>query len=468
MKSVAIVGGGITGLVAAFYLKRRGLDVHLYESAPRVGGVIRTIRKDGFLAESGPNTIMETAPEITQLIRDLNLADSRIYSSPNAEKRFIVRGGRAMEMPASPAGFFTSKFFSWRAKLGLLREPFVFRGPAHREETLAEFVKRRLGQEFLDYAINPFVAGVYAGDPARLSVKEAFPKLHAIEQRYGSLILGQILGARERKKRGAVSKQNAPKFSFPLGLEQLIETLARELDGSIHLRHSLKVVERTSQGWNLTLCTPSGVREEEHDAVLLCAPAFKLSEVLLIAPKAPSLDFLSQVHYAPVSTLALGFHRDQLRHPLDGFGFLVPEVEHLHTLGAIFSSSLFPDRAPKDHVLLTCYLGGLRAPKLPSSNQAVQVGFALHDLAKILGVSGHPVFTNLAVHQKAIPQYELGFGRIRDKISRLEAQCPGLHFAGNWRNGISLSDSISAGVAAAQTIAEDKNANPKHEFAEAA
>ena len=468
MKSVAIIGGGITGLVAAFYLKRRGIHVHLYESAPRVGGVIRTIHRGGFLAESGPNTIMETSPEIAQLIADLQLAQAKIYSHPAAEKRFIVRNGKPAQMPASPAGFFTSSFFSWRSKLALLREPFIFRAPPEKEETLAEFVHRRLGREFLDYAINPFVAGVYAGDPARLSVREAFPKLHALEQRYGSLILGQILGARERRKTGQVSKQNAPKFSFPLGLEQLPTTLAAQLSGSIHLHHSLRVLERTSNGWSLTFRTPAGVSEQEHDAVLLCAPAFKLAEILLIAPQAPPLKFLSRVNYAPVSTLSLGFHRAQVRHPLDGFGCLVPAVEQLHILGAIFSSSLFPKRAPKDHVLLTCYLGGLRSPTLPFSSESVQVGLALHDLGKLLGVSGQPVFTSLVTHKKAIPQYELGHASVRSQITAVENKCPDLHFAGNWRNGISLSDSILSGIAAAEKIAQPNLSNTPQELAHAA
>ena len=468
MKSVAIIGGGITGLVAAWDLKRRGFPVDLYEAGQRVGGVIRTIRQDGWLAECGPNTVMETAPEIRELIDGLGLANARVYSSPTAEKRFIIRSGNAMEMPASPLGFFQSPFFSWKAKLHLLREPFVFRSPADQAESLAEFVKRRLGQEFLDYAINPFVAGVYAGDPARLSVKEAFPKLQALEQRYGSLILGQILGARERKKRGTVSKQNAPKFSFPNGLEEMITALESSLAGSIQFQHTLKVIEQTNGSWTLTFSTPAGVCEREHSAVLLAAPAFRLADMLLIGHNTPSLEFLSHVHYAPVSTLALGFRHDQIKHPLNGFGFLVPEVEHLHTLGAIFSSSLFPGRAPDNHVLLTCYLGGLRSPTLPFRDEHAQVGLALDDLKKILGISGKPVFTKLTVHPRAIPQYELGYGRLLAKVEAIERQCPGLIFAGNWRNGISLSDSILNGFASSAKLSQFNPQTVPNEMAAAA
>src|SRR5438067_4403549 len=214
MKSVAIIGGGITGLTAAFRLRQQNVPVTLYEAGQRVGGVIQTLRQDGYLAEFGPNSILETSPKIASLIRDLGLESRRLYSDPGADNRYLVRGGKPVLLPGSPVAFLGTKLFSTGAKLRLLKEPFIRRAPETPEESLAQFVVRRLGQEFLDYAINPFVAGVYAGDPARLSIKHAFPKLHALEQRYGSLILGQFLGASERKKRGEASKQNAKKISF--------------------------------------------------------------------------------------------------------------------------------------------------------------------------------------------------------------------------------------------------------------
>ena len=179
MTRVAIIGGGITGLVAAFELKRHGVPFVLFEASDRVGGVIRTVRENGFLAEDGPNTLLETSPKITELIRALGIEPRRRYANPRNSKRFIVRGGRPRALPASPPQFFTNGFFSWSAKLALFKEPFIKASPPDVEESLAQFVSRRLGQEFLDYAINPFVAGVYAGDPERLSVKHAFGKLHA-------------------------------------------------------------------------------------------------------------------------------------------------------------------------------------------------------------------------------------------------------------------------------------------------
>src|SRR6516162_3660429 len=192
MRSVAIIGAGITGLTAGFYLNRKGIPVTVYDASGRVGGVIRSLRQNGYLAEFGPNTILETSPKIGQLVRDAGLESRRLNPDPRAEARYVVRYRRPIEMPGSPLGFFTTRLFTAKAKLAVLREPFVPARHNGQEESIAEFVQRRLGQEFLDHAIDALVAGVYAGDPYRLSLPQAFPKLAQIEARYGSLIKGQI------------------------------------------------------------------------------------------------------------------------------------------------------------------------------------------------------------------------------------------------------------------------------------
>src|SRR5262245_34176452 len=333
MKPVAIIGGGITGLAAAFQLRQKNIPVALYEASNRVGGVIRSIRRDGYLAEYGPNTILETTPKIGALIRDLRLENRRLYSDPRAEKRYIVRGGRPVPLPSSPFAFLSSALFSSAAKLRLLTEPFVRQAPEAREENLAEFVRRRIGQEFLDYAINPFVAGVYAGDPKQLSVKHAFPKLHALEQRYGSLLVGQVLGMRERKRRAEVSKQNAKKLSFEDGLQVLTDALHQQLFSEVKLNSPVIRVKQLADGWTVTART--GGREEtaEHAAVLFAGPAFKLPEIQLSAERYINCSPLSQIHYPPVASVVLGFRREDVAHPLDGFGMLIPEVEGFKILG---------------------------------------------------------------------------------------------------------------------------------------
>ena len=442
MKKVAIIGGGITGLVAAFRIQKSGSEVALLEASGRVGGVIRSVKQDGFLAECGPNTLMDTAPEIAQLIGDLDLESRAMASDPRAEAKYIIRGGEPIALPSSPPGFFTSRLFSWRAKLNLVREPMISPAPAEAEESLAEFVKRRLGQEFLDYAINPFVAGVYAGDPASLSVKHAFPKLYELEQKFGSLIKGQVLGARERKRRGTVSKQNAKKLSFDRGLQVLTDTLGEQLGDAVRLNSPAIQMRRENGSWDL-----SG---EKFDGVLLAAPAFRLAELEIDGAK--SLAELNEIRYPPVASVALGFRRENVAHSLEGFGALNPEVENLKTLGAIFSSSLFPNRTPDGHVLFSCYLGGTRAPELTALPGERLIEVTRSDLEKLYGAKGEPVFQHCFVHKRAIPQYEVGFGRFKRIMDNFEKEKPGLFIAGHCRDGIALSDSIVSGWRAAERM----------------
>ena len=443
MNSVAIIGAGITGLTAAYKLQQRGIPVTVYEAGDHAGGVIQSVRRHGYLAESGPNTILETAPEIPALIHDLGLEPRRMYSSPVAEKRFLVRNRKLVPLPGSPLGFIGTPLFSAGAKVRLLREPFIAPAPASREENLAEFVQRRLGQEFLDYAINPFVAGVYAGDPHHLSVKHAFPKLYTLEQRYGSLIKGQVLGARERKRRAEVSKQNAKKFSFDEGLQVLPQTIRDQLGHAVHFGSPVSRIEQTSDGW--TISSGRDVPANRHTAVIYTAPAYRLPQLELRTRRSISCAPFSEVKYPPVATLVLGFRREDVRHPLDGFGMLVPEVEPFNILGTLFSSTMFPNRAPEGHVLLTVYLGGTRAPHVANSDFETQLNLALTDLRGLLGVTGAPTFVHHAVFHHAIPQYDVGYGRFKTLMDEIEANAPGLFLAGNYRDGISLGDSIVSG-----------------------
>src|ERR1039457_5793268 len=204
MKSVAIIGAGIAGLTAPFYLKRQGVPVTVYEAGRRVGGVIQSLRQDGFLAEFGPNTILETSPKIAQLVRDVGLESRKLATDPKAEARYVVRHGRPIEMPGSPLGFFTTPLFTAKAKLAVLREPFMKPRRDAVEESIAQVVVRPFNQEFLDHAIDALVAGIYAGDPHKLSLPHGFPQLKALEDNYGSMIKGQIFGA--RRKSGEIAK----------------------------------------------------------------------------------------------------------------------------------------------------------------------------------------------------------------------------------------------------------------------
>jgi len=452
MKTVAIIGGGITGLTAAFQLRQKNIPVTLYEASRRVGGVIQSIRRDGYLAEYGPNSILDTSPKIGALIRDLDLESRRFYSAPLAEKRYIVRGGKPVVLPGSTLAFLSSPLFSSAAKLRLLAEPFIQPALEAREENLAEFVRRRIGQEFLDYAINPFVAGVYAGDPARLSVKHAFPKLHALEQRYGSLLVGQFLGARERKRRAETSKQNAKKLSFDDGLQVLTDSLHHRLADAVKLDSPVIRLRQIVGGWAVTTRVGEREQSENHAAVVFAGPAYKLPEIQLTTERYLDCTPLSQIYYPPVASVVLGFRREDVAHPLDGFGMLIPEVEGFKILGTLFSSTLFQNRAPEGHVTLTSYIGGTRAPELATLDTDALVDLTLADLRAILGVTGKPTFINHVLFRHAIPQYEVGYGRFKSLMTEIEAKAPGLFLAGHYRDGISLGDSIVSGCQTTERI----------------
>ena len=378
MKSVAIIGAGITGLTAAFYLKRKGIPVTVYEASGRVGGVIQSLRQDGWLAEFGPNTLLETSPKIGQLVRDAGLQSRRLDPDPKAEARYVVRYQRPIAMPGSPLGFFTTNLFTAGAKLAVLREPFVPRRRDGVEESIAQFVVRRLNQEFLDQAIDALVAGIYAGDPYQLSLPHAFPKLKALEDKYGSLIKGQIFGAGARKRSGEIAKDRAPKFSFDEGLQVLPDTLAAQLGDAVKLNTTVTKLTQIADGWALTVLEngrePQGNIEHptsniqhpifqiEHSAVIYCGTAHHLAELEIrrtgVAPVSfstkevgdrrdacPTAPF-SEIRYPPVASVVLGFRREDVAHSCEGFGMLIPKIEGFKILGTIFSSSLFPNRAP--------------------------------------------------------------------------------------------------------------------------
>ena len=508
MKSVAIIGAGISGLTAAFYLKRAGIPVTVFEASGRVGGAIQSLRQDGYLAEFGPNTILETSPKIAQLIRDAGLESRRLDPDPKAEARFVVRYKRPISMPGSPFGFLSTELFSLRAKLAVMVEPFV---PPRRdgvEESIAGFVVRRLGQEFLDHAIDAMVAGVYAGDPASLSVQQAFPKLAALEATYGSLIKGQILGARERRKRGEISKDRAPKFSFDEGLQVLPDTLREHLGDAVHLSTYVTRLTKSPNGWALDLQTKDGTARSEHSAVIYAGTAFQLAEMQIdlngaklqtnaaddacnrgngrparldaihcsegifsehgrdahapcedahshvseTRPSSPDLSPFAEIRHPPVASVVLGFRREDVSHPCEGFGALIPKVEGFKILGTIFSSSLFPNRAPAGHVTLTSYVGGERYPELATLPPEELFEITQQDLQILYGVKGSPTFRHCAYYPKAIPQYNVGYGRYRALMTEIETSAPGLFFAGHFRDGISLGDSIVSGCNIAERV----------------
>ena len=454
MKSVAIIGGGITGLTAAFRLQQKNIPVTLYEATDRVGGVIRTFRQEGYLAEFGPNTLLETSPKVSALIDDLGLNSRRLYSDPMATNRYVVRDRHLIKMPESLLGFIATPLFSPAAKLRLLLEPFIRRGHKSREESVAEFVQRRLGREFLDHAIDALIGGVYAGDPQKLSIPQAFPKLYGLEQEYGSLIKGQIFGARRRRQRGEASKAHAKKFSFDEGLQVLPETLCAALRGHVRLRSPVAALVQSDNSWNVRWRAHGNDMQTLHSAVVYAGTAFGLSKIEIQARKPVNVSSFADIHYPPVASVVLGFRRQDVAHPLDGFGMLIPRLEGFRILGSIFSSSLFPNRAPAGHVTLTSYIGGARSPELARRSPEELCDVTLEDLRVLLRISGEPTFKHHVLFPQAIPQYNLGYERFRNLMAEMESGAPGLLLAGHYRDGISVSDCIVSGEKVAGRIAD--------------
>ncbi|HCZ03825.1 MAG TPA: protoporphyrinogen oxidase, partial [Verrucomicrobiales bacterium] len=412
-KTIAILGGGITGLTAAYELLKLGHKPTVFESSPRIGGAIETIRQNDFLAECGPNTLLETSPRISNLISDLGLDSRKRYANPSMKNRYIIKGGKPVPMPLSPGQFVTTKLFSLGAKLNLIKEPFIAPCPSETEESLAAFIVRRLGQEFLDYAINPFVAGVYAGDPSRLSVQHAFPKLYALEQKYGSMIKGQFFGARERKIRGTVSKDKAKLVSFDQGLEVLVDGLGQKIGDTINISTVIESVEKDEKKW---IVQGRKIREK-FDAVITAIPTHRMTNMTFRDESDLDLSILRDIIYPPVTSVVMGFRRDQIRHSLEGFGMLVPKVERKNILGTIFSSSLFENRAPEGYVTLSTYIGGMRQPDHALLGDQEMDRLILKDLEALLGVRGEPAFINRRVWKKAIPQYTVGYGKVLDRFN---------------------------------------------------
>lgn len=446
----AVLGAGIAGLTAAYVLQQQEYPVSVFEAANRPGGVIRSESIDGYLVEHGPNTIQTSTPLLTSYIERLGLEECRCWADDAANKRYVVRDGTPQALPTSPPALLKTSLFSGRAKLRVLWEPFVPPAPAHTEESVAAFTKRRLGPEILDYGINPFVAGIFAGDPEQLSLPHAFPTLHTLEQEHGSVIGGMFKRMRARRAEPGAPRPQRRSFSFRDGLQMLPGALARALGDAVRLDTPVAKIQPADDGW---LITTDDQPPRRFDAVLSTLPLYQLVDVLEVADA--DLSPLRHTYYPPVSVMALGFRREDVRHPLDGFGMLVPGAEtDFDILGTLFSSTLFPDRAPEGHVLLTTLLGGARHPELALASEERREQVVRRDLRTLLGVTGTPALVHHICWSQAIPQYNVGYGTVKTLLAALEQRYPTLAFAGNYRSGVSVGDALASGDAAARQLVQ--------------
>ncbi len=441
MHQTLIIGGGISGASALHWLASTGHDVRLIEASDALGGVIRSERReDGVLLERGPNSTQLKDPLIRQMIDELDLGARMIEANEAASKRFILRDGRPVATPTGPRDFLTTSLFRTSAKLRLIREPFIDAGPSEEDESVASFVSRRLGQEFLDYAIDPFVAGIYAGRPDRLSMRYTFPKVYDLEQRYGGLMrgmLGQRRARRDGARSGSPSGARGRLISFDEGMAVLPRELGRRWAEKITTGCRVERITREGDEW----IAWAGGEIYRAERLILATEAYTAAELIEQIDSSLAAA-LRLIRYPPVGTAVVTFDREAVAHPLDGFGMLVPSREHRSILGVIFSSTLFPGRAPKDVVALTVFMGGTRQPQVLRADVAGIERLVIGELRDLFGIRGEARSFDCYIWPRAIPQYEVGYGDILRAIDDAEARNAGLKLLGNYRGGVSVGDCI--------------------------
>ncbi|MAM92904.1 MAG: protoporphyrinogen oxidase [Opitutaceae bacterium] len=452
MQDAIVIGGGISGLTTGYLLQQKGLDIAIVEMNPSPGGPIQSAIKNGFLIEKGPNSILVSDPWIESFINDLGLGHEVVNSNPAAANRYVVRNSRPVAVPRSPLQAITTPLFSLKAKLGFLGEPFRGRITESGEasESVADFVTRRMGREFLDYAINPFVRGVYAGDPNELILNHAFPLMRELEHEGASLVGGALKRKRRQRKEGTGFKKRS--INFINGLDTLPKTISRKLGNRLWLGSEVVAVNPVENGWQVTWKKEGENFEGFSRNLFVCLPSRSVKKLNWASPIAEWIGEAPDLPYPAVHSLALGYKRKDISHPLNGFGVLVPSKEPHRILGALFNSELYPNRAPEGHCLLTVMLGGTQSPELKDAPDDELLRIAKEDLSSLLGVSGDPVFTNLTRWPHAIPQYNSAFGPWKKAIRALEEDLPGLHFGGHAIDGIAMGASIMSGKSLSERI----------------
>lgn len=446
-----VVGAGISGLVCAYALRKAGIDAQLVEASSRPGGVIRSERRDGFLLELGPQSFSGTAP-LLELCRDLGV-EGQLAQAPRHAARYVLVDGALRQVPLSPPAFFASSLFSAGTKWSVLRDLFGTSQPPEWDESVAAFVRRKFSAELLEKLVGPFVSGIYAGDPGQLSLRSAFPQLHAAEKSTGSIVRGMIRAARAKKgPRGRPAL-----LSFLESNETLIHALATRLGSA--LRCGAKVIGiRPGAGgvadkFEVRVSAGGGEEIIEAGQLILATPA-SVSAKLLNNVDVFFETALGGIVYAPVGIVSLGYRRSDVGHTLEGFGFLAPRSTGLSILGSVWNSSLFPGRAPDGHVLLTSFVGGTTNPQAVTRSSPELISLVHQAIAPVLHLRQSPIFSNVEIYERAIPQYNLGH---TDRLTILETllpKYPGLWLTGNYLRGPAIGACIGQALSVAGEIAE--------------
>ena len=457
-----VIGGGITGLAAAYRLQQeaahRNIPLHLtlLEATDRVGGVIRTEHRDGFLIEHGPDAFISTKPAAKTLCEALGIADQFIGTNPKVRRSFVVRKrtlhpvpeGFYMMAPGALKPFLKTPLFSWHGKLRMALDLFIPRRERDIDEAVAHFVRRRLGTEAFTRIAQPMIGGIYTSDAENLSLKATFPRFLEMEKTHGSII--KALRAQKKQATETSRDTSGPRYSlflsFKSGMQTLIDTLADILSDSIRLNTPVEHIQQAPDGtgWRVALSTGETLNSE-----LLCIalPAVQTS-ALLQRISNPLATKLKEIPYASSATVNLAFRRTDIRHPLDGMGFVVPATENLSLIGCSFSSVKFENRAPAEHILLRAFVGE------PASKKAETdlIQLCQTDLMPLLGIENAPLFATISKHTQAMAQYQVGHQDVVADIERLTHKFQGLALAGNGYHGIGIPDCIQSGETAAISL----------------
>jgi len=426
---VAILGGGISGLTLAYYLQKAGVGYDLFEASSTPGGNIRTARIDNYLLETGPNSL-QLSPELNDLLTDLGLLDEIQETEAVSANRYVLRGGRYRKLPGSPPALLANGFFSLKAKLNILRELSRTPLPPNPDETLASFFRRRFGSEIVEYALNPFISGIYAGDPEKLLVHKTFPKIAELEQTFGSVIRGLM------KSGGADGRRRI--ISLRQGLQALPITLAAQLT-NYHSGQAVTGLTRLPDGrYHVQLEGSSAPRS--YTDVVLALPTYAAAPLLRdLFPEAA--DALATVYHPPMAAIYTAYRRADVAHPLDGFGALHPQVEQPYAAGSIWTSSLFPNRCPADQVLFTTFVGGSQYEAQARQSAEEQQQAVHQELTRFYGIkASKPVWQTRYYWERAIPQFDSRIVAAHAAADTLEAEH--IHATANWRAGVGVPDCV--------------------------